>query len=124
MVPEHQRLNSTPNEAGHYANPSKALKLQSTDTFKEGPKFLYLPHGQGVLFPVIYSHWGRIAMNSKRRKHVFGVKPLKLPIPHRIKKSIIKELRFFALPELNPSPTKDMRLCRTRLGFQTEEIAK
>ena len=47
-------------------------------------------------------------MNSKRRNHIGGIKPVGTLIPHRINQVIIKEFILKTLAKLNPAATKNM----------------
>ena len=63
-------------------------------------------------------------MNSKRRNHIGGIKPVGTPIPHRINQVIIKEFTLTTLTKLNPTATKNMGVIAAGLGLQTEEVTK
>ena len=63
-------------------------------------------------------------MNSKRRNHIGGIKPVGTPIPHRINQVIIKEFTPTTLMKLNPAATKNMGVIAVGLGLQTKEVTK
>ena len=63
-------------------------------------------------------------MDSKRRDQIGGIKPVGMPIPHRINQVIVKELALKTLAKLNPTATKDTGVFEVGLGFQTKEVAK
>jgi hypothetical protein len=63
-------------------------------------------------------------MNSKRRNHIGGIKPVDTLIPHRINQVIIKELILTTLVKLHPAATKNMGVVTIGLGFQMKEVAK
>ena len=56
-------------------------------------------------------------MDRKRRNHVGGIKPLEMPIPHRINQVIIKEFNFKTLAKLNPTPAKNRGVITAGLWF-------
>ena len=63
-------------------------------------------------------------MDSKRRDHIGGIKPVGTPIPHRINQIIIKESNLTTLTKLNPAATKNIGVIAAGLGLQTEEVTK
>ena len=63
-------------------------------------------------------------MNSKRRNHIGGIKPVGTSIPHRINQVIIKEFTLKTLTKLNPAATKNMGVITAGLWFQTKEETK
>ena len=63
-------------------------------------------------------------MNSKRRNQIGGIKPVGMPIPHRINQVIIKKFTLKTLTKLNPAATKNMGVIAVGLWLQTEEIMK
>jgi hypothetical protein len=56
-------------------------------------------------------------MNSKGRNHIGSIKPVGMPIPHRINQVIIKELIFATLAKLDPAATKNTGVITAGLGF-------
>ena len=63
-------------------------------------------------------------MNSKRRNHIGGIKPVGMPIPHRINQVIVKEFALKTLAKLNPAATKNIGVIAAGLWLQTKEVAK
>ena len=63
-------------------------------------------------------------MNEKRRNQIGGIKPVGMPIPHRINQVIIKEFTLKTLTKLNLAATKNMGVIAAGLGLQTEEVTK
>jgi hypothetical protein len=63
-------------------------------------------------------------MNSKSGEHVSSVKPLGMPLLHRINQVIVKKEILFALAELNPTTTQRRNIITPRVWFQTKEITK
>ena len=47
-------------------------------------------------------------MNGKRRNQIGGIKPVGMPIPHRINQVIVKEFAFKTLVKLNPAAAKNI----------------
>ena len=63
-------------------------------------------------------------MNSKRRNHIGGIKPVGTPIPHRINQVIIKEFTLTTLTKLNPAATKNIGVFAAGLRLQTIEVTE
>ena len=63
-------------------------------------------------------------MNSKKRNHIGGIKPVGTPIPHRINQVIVKEFAFKTLAKLNPAATKNIGVIAAGLWLQTKEVTK
>jgi hypothetical protein len=82
------------------------LLLQNLDSIKQWLDLLKLFTQQRVLLPVIIDQGTRIRMNSKSGEHVSGVKPLGMPLLHRINQIIVEKEILFALVELNPTTTQ------------------
>jgi hypothetical protein len=96
-------LNSPTQITGDDSKASQALLLQNLDSLKQWPDLLKLFAQQRVLLPTIIDQGTRIRVNSKSREHVSGVKPLGMPLLHRINQVIVKKEILFALIELNPT---------------------
>jgi hypothetical protein len=47
----------------------------------------------------------RVRVERRGREHVFGIKPLGMPLLHRINQVIVKEEILLTLAELNPIAT-------------------
>jgi hypothetical protein len=95
MIPLLQGLNSATHIAGDDPKTSQTLLLQSLDSLKKRLDGLKLITCQRVLLPTIIDRGTRTEMNSKRRNHVCSIKPLRMPVPNRINKIIIKKRDFF-----------------------------
>ena len=63
-------------------------------------------------------------MNSKRRNQIGGIKPVSMPIPHRINQVIVKEFAFKTLAKLNPAATKNIGVFTASLRLQTKEVTE
>jgi hypothetical protein len=63
-------------------------------------------------------------VNRKGRKHVSGIKPLRMPLLHRINQVIVKKEILLTLAELNPTATQRRNIITPRVWFQTKEITK
>ena len=61
-------------------------------------------------------------MNSEKRNHIGGIKPVGMPIPHRINQVIIKEFTLKTLAKLNPAATKNMGVITAGMRLQTKEV--
>jgi hypothetical protein len=63
-------------------------------------------------------------VNRKGREHVFGVKPLGMPLLHRINQVIVEKEIFLTLAELNPTATQRRNIITPGVWFQMKEIMK
>jgi hypothetical protein len=63
-------------------------------------------------------------VERKREEHVFGVKPLGMPLLHRINQVIVEEEILLTLVELNPIATQRRNIITLGVWFQTKEITK
>jgi hypothetical protein len=63
-------------------------------------------------------------VERKGGKHVFGVKPLGMPLLHRINHVIVKKEILLTLVELNPAATQRRNIITPGVWFQTKEITK
>ena len=63
-------------------------------------------------------------MNRKRRNHIGGIKPVGMPIPHRINQVIVKEFALKTLAKLNPVATKNAGVITAGLWLHTKEVTK
>jgi hypothetical protein len=63
-------------------------------------------------------------MNSKRRNHVYSIKPLGTPVSNRINKIIIKKENFLPLTELDATTTQRRSIVTLRMRLQMEKEAK
>ena len=63
-------------------------------------------------------------MNEKRRNQIGGIKPVGMPIPHRINQVIVKEFALKTLAKLNPTATKNIGVIAAGLWLQAKEVTK
>jgi hypothetical protein len=106
MLPHLQGLNLATHVAGNDPKIGQTLLLQSLDSLKNWLDGLELNACQGVALPTIINRGSRTRMNSKRRNHVRSIKPLRTPVPNRIKKIIIEKEGCLPLTELDATNTQ------------------
>jgi hypothetical protein len=63
----------------------------------------------------------RIKVNSKSGEHVSGVKPLEMPLLHRINQVIVEKEILLALVKLNPTTTQRRNIITPGVWFQTKK---
>jgi hypothetical protein len=63
-------------------------------------------------------------VNSKSREDVFGIKPLGMPLLHRINQVIVEKKIFLALEELIRTTTQMRNIITLGVWFQMKEITK
>ena len=119
-----QRLNTAAKKTRDDTEAGQALLLQSTYPLKKRLDRLALIRRQGVLFPSVINQGTRSRINGKRRNQIGGIKPVDMPIPHRINQVIVKEFALKTLAKLNPAATKNIGVIAVGLWLQKKEVTK